>query len=130
MESFKLTEASAKAILSEDVHIEMLNRLLENERFCQLTHTMHYALEPDQTAGILASDNILAYGESLFLECMNPSLRTKKEMKKASREIASQIIDPNTVGNGRMIEESLKVIQQIRKEMKMEKPPSVQIEKV
>lgn len=30
MEEFKLTEGAAKAILYEDVHIEMLNRLLEN----------------------------------------------------------------------------------------------------
>ena len=48
-------------------------------------------------------------------------------MKKASQEIASQIIDPNTVGNGRMVEEFLGVIQQIRKDMKMEKPLSVPV---
>lgn len=127
IESFGLTEGAARAILSEDVNIDMLNRLLENRRFCQLTQTMAYALEPDQTAGVMTSNNILAYGESVFLRIMNPSRETKKEMKKASQEIASQVIDPNTVGNGRMVEEFLGVIQQIRKEMKMEKPPSVPV---
>ena len=127
VESFGLTEAAAKAILSEDVHIEMLNRLLENQRFCQLTHTMHYALEPDQTAGVMTSNNILAYSESLFLECMTPSLKAKKEMKKDSRRIAAEIIDPNTVGNQRMLEEFRMIIQQIRKELKMKKPPSVPV---
>ena len=120
-----MTVPAARAILSEDVHKEMLNRLLENQRFGQLTHTMHYALEPDQTEGIMSRNNLLAYSESLFLECMNPSLKTKREMKKDSRKIASEIIDPNTVGNGQMLEEFRKIIQQIRKEMKMEKPPSV-----
>lgn len=85
VESFKLTEASARAILSENVNIDMLNRLLENQRFCQLTQTMAYALEPDQAAGIMSYDHILAYGESLFLECMNPSRKAKKETKKASQ---------------------------------------------
>ncbi len=127
VEEFGLTEAAAKAILSEDVHMEMLNLLLENRLFCQLTHTMHYALEPDQTEGIMSRNNLLAYSESLFLECMNPSLKTKKEMKKDSRKIASEIIDPNTVGNGQMLEEFRKIIQQLRKEMKMKKPPSVPV---
>ena len=125
VEEFGLTEAAAKAILSEDVHKEILNLLLENQLFCQLTHTMHYALEPDQTEGIMSRNNLLAYGESLFLECMNISLKTKREMKKDSQKIASEIIDPNTVGNHQMLEEFRKIIQQILKEMKMEKPPSV-----
>ena len=124
---FGLTEAAAKAILSEDVHKEILNLLLENQLFCQLTHTMHYALEPDQTEGIMSRNNLLAYGESLFLECMNVSLKTKREMKKDSRKIASEIIDPNTVGNHQMLEEFRKIIQQLRKEMKMKKPPSVPV---
>ena len=125
VEEFGLTAPAAKAILSEDVHMEMLNLLLENQLFCQLTHTMHYALDPDQTEGIMSRNNLLAYGESLFLECMNVSLKTKREMKKDSRKIASEIIDPNTVGNHQMLEEFRKIIQQLRKEMKMKKPPSV-----
>ena len=125
VEDFGLTVPAAKAILSEDVHMEILNRLLENQRFCQLTHTMFYALEPNQTEGIMARNNLLAYGESLFLECMNASLKIKREMKKDSRKIGSEIIDPNTVGNGQMTEEFRQIIQQIRKEMKMEKPPSI-----
>ena len=127
VKEFGLTEAAAKAILSEDVHMEMLNLLLENQRFCQLTHTMHYALEPDQTEGIMSRNNLLAYGESLFLECINASVKTKREMKKESRKIDSEIIDPNTVGNHQMLEEFRKIIQQLRKEMKMRKPPSVPV---
>ena len=127
MEEFKLTEDAAKVILYEDVHVEMLNRLLENQRFCQLTHTMAYALEPEQTVGALSFDNILAHGESLFLEVMTPSQKIKREMKKDSQKIASQIVDPNTVGNGKMMEEFRAIIQQIREDMKMEKPLSVPV---
>ena len=127
VESFGLTEGAVRAILSEDVNIDMLNRLLENLRFCQLTQTMAYALEPDQTAGVMSYDNILAHGESLFLEYMAPSVKIKRELKKDSQKIAGKVIDPNTVGNGQMLEEFRAVIQQIRKEMKMEKPVSVPV---
>ena len=114
VKEFGLTEKAAKAILSEDIHVEVLNLLLENERFCQLTHTIHYALEPDQTAGVLSYDNILAHGESLLLEYMAPSVKIKRELKKDSQKIAAKVIDPNTVGNGQMLEEFRAVIQQIR----------------
>ena len=127
VESFGLTEGAAKAILSEDVNIGILNRLLENLRFCQLTQTMAYALEPDQTAGVMSYDNILAHGESLFLEYMAPSVKIKRELKKDSQKIAAKVIDPNTVGNGQMLEEFRAIIQQIRKDMKMEKPLSVPV---
>ena len=127
VESFKLTEGAARAILSEDVNIDMLNRLLENLRFCQLTQTMAYALEPDQTAGVMSYDNILAHGESLFLEYMAPSVKIKRELKKDSQKIAAKVIDPNTVGNGQMLEEFRSVIQQIRKDMEVEKPLSVPV---
>ena len=127
VESFGLTEGAARAILNEDVNIGMLNRLLENLRFCQLTQTMAYALEPDQTAGVMSYDNILAHGESLFLEYMAPSVKIKRELKKDSQKIAAKVIDPNTVGNGQMLEEFQAVIQQIRKDMKMEKPLSVPV---
>ena len=122
VKSFGLTEGAARAILSEDVSIDMLNRLLENLRFCQLTQTMAYALEPDQMAGVMSYDNILAHGESLFLEYMAPSVKIKRELKKDSQKIAAKVIDPNTVGNGQMLEEFRAVIQQIRKDIKMEKP--------
>ena len=127
VESFGLTEAAAKAILSADVHIEMLNRLLENQRFCQLTQTIAHALEPEQIVGTMSYNNIFAHGESLFLECITPSLEKKIALKKGSQEIASKIVDPNTVGNGIMLEEFRAVIQQIRKDMKMEKPLSVPV---
>ena len=127
VESFGLTEGAARAILSEDVNIDMLNRLLENLRFCQLTQTMAYALEPDQTAGVMSYDNILAHGESLFLEYMAPSVKIKRELKKDSQKIAAKVIDPNTVGNGQLLEEFRAIIQQIRKDMKMEKPLSVPV---
>lgn len=125
VEEFGLTVPAARAILSEDVHKEMLNRLLENQRFGQLTHTMYYALEPNQTEGIMSRDNLLAYGGSLLMECLNPNWKTKRELKKVSRKLGSEIIDPNTIGNGQMTEEFRQIIQQIRKETKMEKPPSV-----
>lgn len=127
MEEFKLTEGAAKAILYEDVHIEMLNRLLENPRFCQLTHTMAYYLEPEQFVGAMSFDNILAHGESVFLEVMTPSWKKKREIKKGSQEIASNIVNPNTVGNEKMVEEFRAIIQQIRKDMKMEKPLSIPV---
>ena len=127
MEEFKLTEGAAKAILYEDVHVEMLNRLLENPRFCQLTNTMAYYLEPEQIVGAMSFDNILAHGESVFPEVMTPSQKTKREMKKASQEIVSNIVNPNTVGNEKMVEEFRAIIQQIRKDMKMEKPLSVPV---
>ena len=57
----------------------------------------------------------------------SPSLKAKKEMKKDSRRIAAEIIDPNTIGNQRMLEEFRMIIQQIRKELKMKKPPSVPV---
>ena len=59
------------------------------------------------------------------MECLNPNWKTKRELKKVSRKLGSEIIDPNTIGNGQMTEEFRQIIQQIRKEMKMEKPPSV-----
>ena len=127
VESFGLTEGAARAILSEDVNNGILNRLLENQRFFQLTQTMAYALEPDQTAGVMSYANILAHGESLFLEYMAPSVKIKRELKKDSQKIAAKVIDPNTVGNGQMLEEFRAVIQQIRKDMKMEKPLSVPV---
>lgn len=127
VEKFGLTEAAAKAILSADIQIDILNLLLGNTLFCQLTHTMHYALEPDQTSGIMSRNNLLAYGESVFLEIMNPSLKAKQEMKIASRQIASYFIDPNTIGNEQMLAEFRKIIQQLRKEMKLRKPPSVPV---
>ena len=127
VESFGLTEGAAKAILSEDVHVEMLNRLLENRRFCQLTQTMAYALEPDQTVGAMSYNNIMAHGESLFLEVMTPSQKIKRELKKDSQKIASTLVNPNTVGNGIMLEEFRGIIQQIRKDKKMEKPLSVPV---
>ena len=125
VEEFGLTVPAARAILSEDVHKEMLNRLLENQRFGQLTHTMYYALESNQTEGIMSRDNLLAYSGSLLMECVNPNWKTKRELKKVSRKLGAEIIDPNTIGNGQMTEEFRQIIQQIRKEMKMEKPPSV-----
>ena len=77
--------------------------------------------------GAMSFDNILAHGESVFLEVMTPSQKTKREMKKASQEIASNIVNPNTVGNEKMVEEFRAIIQQIRKDMKMEKPLSVPV---
>ena len=127
VEELKLTQGAAKSILYEDVHNEILNRLLENPRFCQLTQTMAYYLEPEQIVGAMSFDNIMAHGESVFLEIMTPSWKKKRELKKASQEIASKLVDPNTVGNEKMVEEFRAIIQQIRKDKKMEKPLSVPV---
>ena len=55
VESFGLTEAAAKAILSKDVHKEMLNRLLENQKFCKLTHVMREAPKERATRACMIS---------------------------------------------------------------------------
>ncbi len=125
VEEFGLTEAAAKAILSEDVQKDVLNLLLENKRFCQLTHIIKHVLEPNQTAGIMSRNYLLAHGESIFLRITNPSIKTKKEIKLACQEIASEIVDPNTVGEEQILGEFRKVIQQLRKEQKIKNPPSV-----
>ena len=66
VEQLRLTEGAAKAILSRRVHMDMLNRLLENIQFGQLTYTMYYATEPNQTAGIMSRNNLLSYTSSLY----------------------------------------------------------------
>ena len=58
---------------------------------------------------------------------MTPSWKKKREIKKGSQEIASNIVNPNTVGNEKMVEEFRAIIQQIRKDMKMEKPLSIPV---
>ena len=120
-----MTEAAAKAILSKDVHKEMLNRLLENQKFCKLTHVMAYAMEPDLTAGIVSSNNMLAFGESLLVEFMNKSAQKKQEIKQLSQRLASEVTNPNTYANERMLDEFRQIIQQIRKEIQIKNPPSV-----
>ena len=127
VESFGLTEAAAKAILSKDVHKEMLNRLLENQKFCKLTHVMAYAMEPDLTAGIISSNNMLAFGESLLVEFMNKSAQKKQEIKQLSQRLASEVTNPNTYANERMLDEFRQIIQQIRKEIQIKNPPSVPV---
>lgn len=127
VESFGLTEAAAKAILSKDVHKEMLNRLLENQKFCQLTHAMAYAMEPDLAAGIMSSNNMLAFGESLFSEFMNKSVQKKQGIKQLSQRLASEITNPNTYANERLLDEFRQIIQQIRKEIQIKNPPSVPV---
>ena len=52
-------------------------------------------------------------------------LENEERTEEVSRKLGAEIIDPNTIGNGQMTEEFRQIIQQIRKEMKMEKPPSV-----
>lgn len=53
--------------------------------------------------------------------------QTKREMKSTSRKLASEIIDLNTVGNQQMLKEFRQIIQQLRKEIKTKKPPSVPV---
>lgn len=77
VEQFSLTEGAARAMLSRSVHMGMLNRLLENPQFGQLTYTLYYATEPNQTAGIMSRNNLLAHTGSLFTEVMNSTIKRK-----------------------------------------------------
>ena len=74
-EQFGLTEKAGKALLSRKVHMDMLNRLLENEQFCQLTYTLFYSTEPNRTAGAFSRNNLMGYADSLFVEHMNKSVQ-------------------------------------------------------
>ena len=64
VEALGLSADGAKAMISRKVHMEIVNRLLENPEFCQLTYTMHYALEPNQMAAVSSANNMLVFGDS------------------------------------------------------------------
>lgn len=125
VEALGLSADGAKAMISRKVHMEILNRLLENPEFCQLTYTMHYALEPNQMAGISSANNMLAFGDSIMVGVMNRSVKGNQELLGLSRRLGAEMIDPNTVGNYKMEDEFRKIITQLRRDIRQEKPISV-----
>ena len=125
VEALGLSADGAKAMISSRVHMEILNRLLENPEFCQLTYTMHYALEPNQMAGVSSANNMLAFGDSIMVGVMNRSVKGNQELMALSRRLGAEMIDPNTVGNYKMEDEFRKIITQLRRDIRQEKPVSV-----
>ena len=120
-----LSSDGAKAMISRKVHMEIVNRLLENPEFCQLTYTMHYALEPNRMAGISSANNMLVFGDSLMVGVMNQSVKGNQELLALSRRLGAEMIDPNTIGNYKMEDEFRKIIAQLRRDIRREKPVSV-----
>lgn len=125
VEALGLSADGAKAMISRRVHMEILNRLLENPEFCQLTYTIHYALEPNQMAGVSSANNMLAFGDSIMVGVMNRSVKGNQELMALSRRLGAEMIDPNTVGNYKMEDEFRKIITQLRRDIRQEKPVSV-----
>ena len=125
VEQFGLTEGAAKAMLSRSVHMKMLNRLLENPQFGQLTYTLYYATEPNQTAGIMSRNNVIAYTGSLFTEVMNNTIKRKWQLMGLNRKLGTELINPHTVGNHQLEDEFRSVVAQIRRDIQKENPLSV-----
>ena len=125
VEQLGLTEDAAKAILSRRVHMGILNRLLENLQFGQLTYTMYYATEPNQTAGITSRNNLLAHTGSIFTEVMNNSIQRKQQIMGLNYKLGSELINPNTIGNQQIEDEFRGIVTQIRRDIHKENPVSV-----
>ena len=125
VEALGLSSDGAKAMISRKVHMEIVNRLLENPEFCQLTYTMHYALEPNQMAAVSSANNMLVFGDSLMVGVMNQSIKGNQELLALSRRLGAEMIDPNTIGNYKMEDEFRKIIAQLRHDIRREKPVSV-----
>ena len=125
VEALGLSSDGAKAMISRKVHMEIVNRLLENPEFCQLTYTMHYALEPNQMAAVSSANNMLVFGDSLMVGVMNQSVKGNQELLALSRRLGAEMIDPNTIGNYKMEAEFRKIIAQLRRDIRREKPVSV-----
>ena len=125
VEALGLSSDGAKAMISRKVHMEIVNRLLENPEFCQLTYTMHYALEANQMAAVSSANNMLVFGDSLMVGVMNQSVKGNQELLALSRRLGAEMIDPNTIGNYKMEDEFRKIIAQLRRDIRREKPVSV-----
>lgn len=123
-EQFGLTERAGKALLSRKVHMDMMNRLLENEQFCQLTYTLFYSTEPNRTAGAFSRNNLMGYADSLFVEHMNKSVQGNQQLMAMNRKLGSELIDPNTIGNQQMLEDFRRIIMQIRRDIQQQNPVS------
>ena len=105
--------------------MDMLNRLLENIQFGQLTYTMYYATEPNQTAGIMSRNNLLSYTGSLYAETMINTVQQKQQIMGLNYKLGTELINPNTVGNQQMEDEFRSVVAQIRRDIQRENPVSV-----
>ena len=125
LEQLGLSEDAAKAILSRRVHMGILNRLLENLQFGQLTYTMYYATEPNQTAGITSRNNLLAHTGSIFTEVMNNTVQRKQQIMGLNYKLGSELINPNTIGNQQIEDEFRGIVTQIRRDTQKENPVSV-----
>jgi transcriptional regulator with XRE-family HTH domain len=125
VEALGLSSDGAKAMISRKVHMGIVNRLLENPEFCQLTYTMHYALEPNQMAAVSSANNMLVFGDSLMVGVMNQSVKGNQELLALSRRLGAEMIDPNTIGNYKMEDEFRKIIAQLRRDIRRDKPVSV-----
>ena len=125
VEALGLSSDGAKAMISRKVHMEIVNRLLENPEFCQLTYTMHYALEPNQMAAVSSANNMLVFGDSLMVGVMNQSVKGNQELLALSRRLGAEMIDPNTIDNYKMEDEFRKIIAQLRRDIRREKTVSV-----
>ena len=125
VEALGLSSDGAKAMISRKVHMGIVNRLLEHPEFCQLTYTMHYALEPNQMAAVSSANNMLVFGDSLMVGVMNQSVKGNQELLALSRRLGAEMIDPNTIGNYKMEDEFRKIIAQLRRDIRREKPVSV-----
>ena len=125
VEALGLSSDGAKAMIDGKVHMEIVNRLLENPEFCQLTYTMHHALEPSRMAGVSSANNTLAFADSLMVGIMNRSVKGNQELIALSRRLGAEMIDPNTIGNYKMEDEFRKIITQLRRDIRREKPVSI-----
>lgn len=125
VEQLGLTEGSAKAMLSRSVHMDMLNRLLENPQFGQLTYTLYYATEPNQTAGFEARNNLMVFGGSLFTDVMNKTIQQKQQIMGLNRKLGAELINPNTVGNQQLEDAFRSIVARIRRDIQQENPVSV-----
>ena len=125
VDALRLSSQAAKAMMNRGVQMDILNRLLENPLFGQLTHIMFYALEPNQVASVMSADNMYAYGESLMVGIMNRSIKGNQELIELNRRLGVEMTDPNTVGNYKMEDMFRKIVAQLRRDIRQEKPVSV-----
>ena len=86
---------------------------------------MYYATEPNQTAGIMSRNNLLAHTGSLFTEVMNNTIKRKWQLMGLNRKLGTELINPHTVGNHQLEDEFRSVVAQIRRDIQKENPLSV-----
>ena len=60
-----------------------------------------------------------------MVEVMNRSIKGNQELLALNRRLGAETIDPNTVGNYKMEDEFRKIIAQLRRDIRQEKPVSI-----